>query len=92
MENPNTPPFALFAKGTEGQKMVITPLYGNGYNTLLSIRGLLALLTARSRYIPVFQEYEVQDVYALLDLLKLLGFEQLTVSDGDKFAHRILVE
>ena len=92
MENPYPPPFAIFAKGTAGQKMVITSLYENGYNTLFRMRGLLALLTARSRSTPAFQDYEVQDVYTFLDLLKLLGFEQLTVTDGDKFAHRIYLK
>ena len=92
MENPYPPPFAIFAKGTDAEKMIITSLYDNGYNTLFRMRGLLALLTARSRSTPVFQEYEVQDVYTFLDLLKLLGFKQLTVTDGDKFAHRIYVK
>ena len=55
-------------------------------------RGLLALLTARSRATPVFQEYEVEDIYTFLDLLKLLGFTQLTVTDGDQFAHRIYIK
>ena len=27
-----------------------------------------------------------------LDLLKMLGFESVTVSDGDKFAHQVLIE
>ena len=62
------------------------------YNTLYRMRGLLALLTARSRSTPVFQEYEVQDIYTFLDLLKLLGFTQLTVTDGDQFAHRIYIK
>ena len=55
MENPYPPPFAIFAKGTEGQKMIITSLYDHGYNTLFRMRGLLALLTARSRSTPVFR-------------------------------------
>lgn len=92
MENPYPPPFAIFAKGTEAEKMIITSLYDNGYNTLFRMRALLALLTARSRSTPVFQEYEVQAVYTFLDLLKLLGFEQLTVTDGEAFAHRINIE
>ena len=92
MENPYPPPFAIFAKGTEAEKMIITSLYENGYNTLYRMRGLLALLTARSRSTPVFQEYEVQDIYTFLDLLKLLGFTQLTVTDGDEFAHRIYIK
>ena len=27
-----------------------------------------------------------------LDLLKLMGFEQLTVTDGDRYAHQILIK
>ena len=42
MENPYPPPLAIFAKGTEGQKMTITSRYGNGYNIRFRMRGLLS--------------------------------------------------
>ena len=92
MENPYPPPFAIFAKGTEAEKMIITSLYADGYNTLFRMRALLALLSARARSTPVFSDYQVQAVYTFLDLLKLLGFEQLTVTDGEAFAHRINIQ
>lgn len=92
MTNPYPPPFAIFAKGEHAQKLIITGLYDNSYNTLYRMRGLLAILTARSRATPIFQDFEVQDVFTFLDLLKLLGFEQVTVTDGDRFAHRIWIE
>lgn len=92
MANPYPPPFAIFAKGEHAQKLIITALYDDGYNTLYRMRGLLAILTARSRATPIFQDFEVQDVFTFLDLLKLLGFEQVTVTDGDRFAHRIWIE
>ena len=92
MKNPYPPPFAIFPKGEHAEKLIITALYDNGYNTVYRMRGLLAILTARSRATPIFQEYEVEDVFTFLDLLKLLGFEQLTVTDGDRFAHRINIE
>lgn len=91
MGNPYPPPFALFAKGAEAEKMIITSLYADGYNTLYRMRGLLALLSARARSTPVFTDYQVEDLFTFLDLLKLLGFEQLTVTDGKDFAHQILV-
>ncbi len=91
MSNPYPPPFALFAKGAEAEKMIITSLYQDGYNTLYRMRALLALLSARARATPVFSDYQVEDLFTFLDLLKLLGFEQLTVTDGDKFAHQIFV-
>jgi hypothetical protein len=92
MENPYPPPFAIFPKGEHAEKLIITALYENSYNTLYRMRGLLAILTARARTTPIFQDFAVQDVYTFLDLLKLLGFTQLTVTDGDTFAHRIYVK
>ena len=92
MGNPYPPPFALFAKGAEAEKMIITSLYEDGYNTLYRMRGLLALLSARARSTPVFREYQVEDLFTFLDLLKLMGFELLTVTDGEQFAHQIRIE
>lgn len=92
MENPYPPPFAVFAKGAEARKLIITSLYAGSYDTLYRMRGLLAIMTARARMTPIFREYRVEDVFTFFDLLKLLGFSQLTVTDGDAFAHRIVIE
>lgn len=92
MQNSYPPPFAMFAKGAEAEKMIITSLYADGFNTLYRMRGLLAILTARARVTPIFREFQVEDVYTFLDLLKLLGYKQLTVTDGDEFAHQIFIE
>ena len=91
MSNPYPPPVAIFAKGDDADKLIITSLYGNGYNTLYRMRGLLALLSARARGTPIFREFQVEDLFTFLDLLKLLGFSQVTVTDGDAFAHRIWI-
>ena len=53
MKNPYPPPFALFAKGEEAEKLIITALHDDSYNTLYRMRGLLAILTARSRATPI---------------------------------------
>jgi len=92
MNNPYPPPFAIYAKGEDAEKMIITSLYDNAYNTLYRMRGLLALLSARARSTPIFREYQVEDLFTYLDLLKLLGFKRLTVTDGDRFAHQIDIE
>ena len=86
------PPVAIFAKGEEAEKLIITGLYDDGYNTLYRMRGLLAMLSARARTTPIFRAYEVEDLFTFFDLLKLLGFEQLTVTDGDRFAHQIEIK
>jgi len=91
MANPYPPPFAVFTKGAEAEKMIITSLYRDGYDTLYRMRGLLAMLSARARSTPIFTEYQAEDLFTFLDLLALLGFELLTVTDGDRFAHQIRI-
>ena len=92
LARPYSPPFAMFAKGDYAEKLIITSLHGDGYNTLYRMRGLLAMLTAYSRATAFFEAQRVQDKYTFLDLLKMLDFAQLTVTDGDNFAHRIYIE
>ncbi len=89
LKNPYPPPFAMFAKGTEAEKMIIVAVNANAYNTLYRARALLAQLTAVARMTPIFREYQVEDLLTFFDLAKMLGYTQITVSDGDKFAHRI---
>ncbi len=89
---PYSPPVAIFSKGEEAEKLIITSLYADSYDTLYRMRGLLAMLSARARTTPLFREYEVEDVFTFFDLLKLLGFEQLTVTDGNRFAHQIEIK
>jgi len=92
INNAYPPPVAIFAKGMEAEKLIITGLYDGGYNTLYRMRGLLAMLSARARSTPIFRAYAVEDLFTFFDLLKLLGFEQLTVTDGDRFAHQIEIK
>ena len=91
LNNPYPPDFAIFAKGSEAEKLIITGLSENRLNTLFRMRALLALLTNQSRTTPIFEELEVEDLFNFLDLLQLLGFEQLTVTDGHEFAHQIKI-
>jgi hypothetical protein len=92
LKNPYPPQFAIFAKGTEAEKLIIVSLNDNAYNTLYRMRGLLAILTAVARATPLFKEYEVQTYFTFFDLAKMLGFKIITVSDGRDFAHRIVIE
>ena len=91
-KNPYPPPYAIFAKGAEAEKMIIVALTGDSYNTLYRMRALLAILTAVARATPLFKEERVEDYFTYLDLCKMLGFKQLTVSDGKSFAHQIKIE
>lgn len=83
------PEVAVFAKGAEAEKLIIVALNAHAITTLYQARGLLAQMTSIARATPIFVENAVEDVFTFLDLLNLLGFEELTISDGRSYAHRI---
>lgn len=86
------PSYAIFAKGDQSDKLIIVGLIDGQLNTLYRVRGLLAMFTSVARSTPFFQENTQPDESTFLDLLKLLGFRQVTVTDGRDFAHQIIVD
>jgi hypothetical protein len=89
---PYPPDLAMFAKGEDAEKLIIVALDDGRMNTLYRARAVLAMLTATARVLPIFQEHRVEEIFTFLDLCKMLGFEQVTVSDGKDFAHQIHIE
>ncbi len=90
--NPYPPQFAIFAKGSNAEKLIIVGLNDNTYNTIYRARALFAMLTAVARLTKLFQEYRVEELFTFFDLCKLLGFEQITITDGYEFAHQVLIK
>lgn len=90
-ELPYPAPYALFAKGDDADKLIIVANQDGTLATVYRARALLATLTAFARLTPLFAEYAVEDLFTFLDLAKLLGFRQVTVSDGRGFAHQIRI-
>ncbi|MFO1059432.1 MAG: molybdopterin-guanine dinucleotide biosynthesis protein A [Dongiaceae bacterium] len=86
------PSFAIFAKGDEADELIIVAFEEGEINTAYRARALLANLTALSRLTPFFRDNTIADQATFFDLCKLLGFTQVTVSDGDKFALQVKVE
>ena len=85
------PTYHLFAKGAHAQKLIIVATRADTYNTLFRLRALLASLTSEARRSPIFRDTLNPENVNFLDLLRLTGFEQVTVTDGDKLAHRIVI-
>ena len=85
------PRYALFAKGEDAEKLIIVGL-DDSFATLFRARGVLAQLTAQARTTTLFRNLAVEDFFTFFDLAKMLGFEQITVTDGDGYAHRIDIE
>lgn len=90
-QNPYPPQAAIFAKGTEAEKLIIVALADERIDTLYRARAQLANMTSMARLLPGVQDMGIRDEFNFFDLVKLLGFEQLTISDGRNFAHQVLM-
>ncbi len=86
----NYPPrYAIFAKGDAAEKLIILGLDEASFATLYRARAVLAQLTASARGSALFRNLAVEDLFTFFDLAKMLGFTQITISDGRNYAHRI---
>jgi hypothetical protein len=85
-------PYAVFVKGEKADKLIIVGLAPNEFGTIYRMRALLANMTTMSRMSPFFQERTVAEDATFFDLLKLLGFTSVTISDGDKLTHQVTIK
>jgi len=88
-KRPHAPDFHVFAKGAEAEKMIIVATTEGKYDTLYRLRALLAAMTAEARTSPLFQNSEQPENLNFLDLARLTGFTRVTITNGNKLAHRI---
>ena len=85
-------PYAVFAKGEKADKLIIVGLAPGEFGTIYRMRALLANMTTMSRMSPFFQERTVAEDATFFDLLKLLGFTSVTITDGDKLTHQVTIK
>lgn len=91
-QRPHPPSFVMFAKGERFERLIIVGIGSNSFRGIYQARAVLAQMTSIARTSPIFRENNVQDMFTFLDLARMLGFEELTVSDGQSFAHRISIK
>jgi hypothetical protein len=84
--------YLIFAKGDEADKLIIVGMRDGELSTVYRARALLATLTASARATQFFQQNAIADYATFLDFLKLLGFKQVTITDGVAFTHQIKIE
>jgi hypothetical protein len=85
-------PYAVFAKGEKGDKLIIVGLQPGELSSVYKMRGVLANMTTMSRLSPFFQERTVAEDATFFDLLKLLGFQSITITDGEKLTHQVTIK
>lgn len=89
---PYPPQAAIFAKGSEAEKLIIVALEDGRIDTVFRARAIFAQMTAVARLLPVFSQLGVEDYYTFFDLAKMMGFEQITISNGREFAHQVIIQ
>jgi hypothetical protein len=85
-------PYAVFAKGEKADRLIIVGMQQGELNTVYRMRALLANMTTMSRLSPFFQERTVAEDATFFDLLKLLGFHELTITDGEKTTLQVTIK
>lgn len=91
-EAPAKPRIALFAKGAEAEHMIVTALDDEVFKTLFRARAVLAQMTASARQTDFFVETGINTHATWFDLLKLLGFQDIVITDGESWAHRVVLQ
>ncbi|WP_422378578.1 hypothetical protein [Roseibium sp.] len=84
--------YHLFAKGGDLEKLIIVATGDGQYDTLYRLRALLASLTSMARSTELFARSNQPQELNFLDFCKMIGFTQVTVSNGKDVAHQILVQ
>ena len=86
------PAYAIFAKGNQSDKLIIVGLSDGQLDTVYRARALLATLTSVARATNFFQQTTHPEEATFFDLMKLLGFKRVTLTDGKAFSHQIIVD
>lgn len=85
------PRYAMFAKGDEAEELIVVAFDDESLSTIYRVHALMAELTGLARTAPVLKDADLENTMTFYDLVKLLGFKEITVSDGRKLTHRITI-
>ena len=92
LQSPYRVPYAVFAKGDAADRLIIVALVPGEMSTIYRMRGVLSNMTTQARTSPFLQERTVAEDVNFFDLLKMLGFRQVTITDGDKLTHQVTIK
>ena len=86
------PRYAMFAKGEQAEKLIIIGFDDQFLATVYRSRALMAALSALARLTPLLKDADLGETLTFYDLTRLMGFTQITISDGRKFTYQIKLE
>ena len=86
---PENPEFMFFAKGDAAKDLIVVALNDEVFYTLYRARAVMAQMTVSVREGPFFVDQNLQFVATFYDLLQILEFDTLVISDGKDWAHKV---
>lgn len=89
LQSPATPRYVMFAKGGDADEMIVVALDDEVFASLFRARAVMAQLSAPARQTAFFVEKRMADVATFYDMLKIMGFTSLTLSDGVSWTHQV---
>lgn len=92
LDGPSAPRFAVFAKGGRAQHLIVVALDDEVFASLYRARAVMARMTAEARGTDFFVSKGIAHLATWFDLLEVLGFEDLVLSNGTDWAHRVVFE
>lgn len=84
-----SPRFVFFAKGETSNTLILIALDDEVFSTLYRARAIMAQMTVAVRQGGFFQQEELQYVATFYDLLQLMQFDELVISDGHSWTHKV---
>lgn len=92
LKSPSKPRISIFAKGSKKQHLIVVALDDEVFDTLFRARAVMAQLTSHARTTPFFKKNGIQFDATWYDLAKILGFEDIVLSDGKTWSHKVAIK
>lgn len=92
LDAPESPRFVFFAKGENSGTLILVALDDEVFSTLYRARAIMAQMTVAVRQGGFFQQEQLQYVATFYDLLQLMQFDELVISDGQSWAHKVTLQ
>ncbi|MEL6451754.1 MAG: hypothetical protein AAFQ19_10875 [Pseudomonadota bacterium] len=86
---PESPRFVFFAKGSDARHLNVIALDDDVFSTLYRARAVLAQMTSNMRNNDYFRAQGLEFVATFYDLLQIMEFDTLVISDGETWAHQV---
>lgn len=86
---PESPRYVLFEKGAGSDRLIIIALDDEVFRTLFRARAFLAQMTSSMRGTGFFRKQDLHLEGTFYDMLQVMGFTSLVISDGAEWAHRV---